>query len=692
LAKLGDRIRAERRRQFVGRRDELALFEEILRASELPAIVLSVYGPGGVGKTTLLRQLEALCATHAVRCVTLDARNLQPNPDAFLLALCEATGCAAPEDAVSALGGEGRTVVFVDTYEAIQPLDGWIREGFVPDLPDNVLVVLLGRKRPTSGWRSDVWQTLCRTLPLRNLSDDEARSYLEAQAVPQEAYPDILEFTHGYPLALSLVADNYAQKGSLALGSDPAPDMIALLLERLMESVEEPLHRDLLEVSALVRMTTEAIIAEVVDSRRATELFEWLRSLSFIEVTPLGLMPHDLARDAIATELRWRNTDRYSELHHRARSYYSNRLDRATGPAQQAILFDYIYLHRDNPVVKPFFQWHSHGGAFLDAARPEDLPEILRMVDRHEGPESAKLAAHWFEHQPEAFFVLRGAAGADPLHGLLVKLDLGTAREHADGDPACLAALSYLDAKAPLRAGERATHFRFWMADEEYQSVSPSQSLLFVTVVQHYLTQPGLAATFLPCSDPAFWQPMFDYAMHGELKEAEFHVGGHRYGVFFSDWRVLPPKPWLALLSEREVPIKEAPQAHRPTPDVVVLSREGFEDSVHEALKAFSNDSRLAKSPLLRSRLVVDRLSGEAGTKERIEVLRELLKQAAQSMNTNVRDARLYHALDTCYLRPLRSQEMAAEKLDVSIATYRRHLKAGLERLTDLLWQQETGI
>jgi hypothetical protein len=230
------------------------------------------------------------------------------------------------------------------------------------------------------------------------------------------------------------------------------------------------------------------------------------------------------------------------------------------------------------------------------------------------------------------------------------------------------------------------------MADEGYQSVSPVQSMIFVTIVQHYLTEPALAATFLPCSQPEFWAPMFQYALHPLKGELAFEVGGKGYGVYSNDWRVVQPKPWLSLMIEQEVPIKAAVEKPRATGSVVVLSREGFEDSVSEALKSFTNVARLAKNPLLRSRLVVDRVPGDADTKERVSKLRELLIEAAETLNSNSKEDKLYLALNACYLRPLRSQEAAAEKIDVSIATIRRHLKAGAIRVADLLWQQETGL
>lgn len=690
--KLNDRIQAVRSKQFVGRNEEKALFESFLEGSPMPIVVWSIYGPGGVGKTTLLRQLESIASAKGVKSTTLDGRYLQPNPDFFITALCMATGVDSPEEAMHSLASNNKGVLFIDTYEAIEPLDGWLRNTFIPDLPDNLLVVLLGRKRPNAGWRSDAWQTLCRVTALRNLNDADSRQFLASQTVPSSSYDRILGMTYGYPLALSLVAENYAQTGTLGLGTDPSPDIVSMLLDRFVEGVDEPIYRDVLELCSLIRMTTEGVIAEALDAERAPELFAWLKSLSFIELTPFGLMPHDLARDAIAIELRWRNPDRYSELHHRARAYYSDRLDRAQGPAQQLILFDYIYLHRDNPVMAPFFQWHSQASAFTDSARPDDLPQILEMVERHEGPESARWASFWFDIQPEAFLVMRDSVQSNRLRGMLVKLDLSIASVAAIEDPATVQAIQLLEGSAPLRQGERATYFRFWLSDEAYQAVSPVQSLIFVAVVQHYLTEPTLATTFLPCSDPEFWAPMFEYAVHQLVDGLRFITDGHEFGVYFMDWRVLQPKPWLAVLNDREVPLKAGSEKPRAGGDIVVLSKDSFEESIAESLKSFTNVARLAKNPLLRSRLVVERVSAEADTKERISKLRELILEAAQTLNSNSKDDKLFLALDTCYLRPMRSQEAAAEKIDVSIATIRRHLKAGTARVSDLLWQQETGI
>jgi hypothetical protein len=50
-------------------------------------------------------------------------------------------------------------------------------------------------------------------VPLRNLRPDESRADLHARGVPADRHPAALAFTHGHPLALSLVADVSASGG-----------------------------------------------------------------------------------------------------------------------------------------------------------------------------------------------------------------------------------------------------------------------------------------------------------------------------------------------------------------------------------------------------------------------------------------------------------------------------------------------
>ena len=77
-SRLGDRLAAARRRRFVGRAAELALFGSALAEAEPPFALLHVHGPGGVGKTVLLGEFARLAADAGVPVVWLDGRDLGP--------------------------------------------------------------------------------------------------------------------------------------------------------------------------------------------------------------------------------------------------------------------------------------------------------------------------------------------------------------------------------------------------------------------------------------------------------------------------------------------------------------------------------------------------------------------------------------------------------------------------------------
>ena len=90
--------------------------------------------------------------------------------------------------------------------------------------------------------------------------------------------------------------------------------VVETLLAQLVGEVPSREHRRTLEVCALVELTTEDVVRRVV-GEHAAELFEWLRSLPFVESGPRGLYPHDVVRDALVADLRWRDPEGFEALH-----------------------------------------------------------------------------------------------------------------------------------------------------------------------------------------------------------------------------------------------------------------------------------------------------------------------------------------------------------------------------------------
>ena len=405
----------------------------------------------------------------------------------------------------------------------------------------------------------------------------------------------------------------------------------------------------------------------------------------------MGLFPHDLAREVLIADLRWRNPDWYVELHGRARTYYTSRLEQTQGQEQHRILFDYIFLHRDNPAVRPRFTWQENSSLLTDTMRSTDQAALMEMVTQYEGEASAHLLAHWLQRQPEGVLVFRDAQQQPA--GFVMMLALQKAsHEDLNADPAASSAWHYLQKHAPLRTGEGATLFRFWMARDTYQMVSPTQSLIFINFVQYHRNTAGLAFTCFTCAEPEDWAAMFAYADLARIPEADFEVGGRRYGVYGHDWRVLPPKAWQAMLAQREIAASaQATVTSAVSEPLVVLSQPEFVKAVRDALQSFSRPDALQSNPLLRSRLVMEQVRANADANEQIAALQSLLQQTAQSLESSPRDAKCYRAVYHTYLHPAPTQEQAAELLDLPFSTFRRHLKNGMTRVAELLWQREIG-
>lgn len=121
--RIADRLAAARRGRFVGRAAELELFRSALLSDMPPFVVLHVFGPGGVGKTTLLQEYARVAAECRRPTVRLDARNLAAAPRAFVQSLCESLGLPPGDQIPRALPPD--LVLLIDTYETIGALDGW---------------------------------------------------------------------------------------------------------------------------------------------------------------------------------------------------------------------------------------------------------------------------------------------------------------------------------------------------------------------------------------------------------------------------------------------------------------------------------------------------------------------------------------------------------------------------------------
>ena len=687
---IAGRLAAARRQAFVGRVSELDLFRSALSEDPPPFSVLFLHGPGGIGKSALLQRLADEAEQAARIAVRIDCATAG-YPATFLPSLAAALGLPPDADPLPAVHASRQVVLLLDAYEAVPGLDGWLREVFLPSLPAETITVIGGREPPPHGWRDDPgWHDLLRVVALRNLAPDDARTLLASRHVAVELHDRVLALTGGHPLALALIADVVAQTGTVPETHTDAPDVVAALLPRFVSDLPTAAHRRALEVCAHAQHTTEALLASALPDGDASELFAWLRGLSFVETTPLGLVPHDLAREVLDADLRWRDEDGYRALHRRVRDHIVTRVLERRGPEQDLAMQELMYLHRHNPLFAPFLSWDDRSAVTARALTASDVPALEALAAAFEGEHSAAIVAFWARRQPDAFQVFERPGQAAP-SGFSCCLELRSPEDdELQADPVVAAVCAWIRVHAPLRAGDRVVIQRHWLARHAYGRPSPEADLMQRQVALRWFNCEQLAWSIntAPAVVAPEWEPQMHYLDMRRLMDTEVTAGEVAFVLYGRDWRASPVDVWLEMMGEREIAVdldhRRLADAERP-PALVVLSQPEFADAVREALRAVTRPGSLSASPLLHSRLVRDATAD--GDPRR--ALIDLLVEAVDALRDGDRGDKLHRAMATTFFKGVATQEAAAGRLGLPFSTYRRHLAAGVERVTAWLWERE---
>lgn len=649
------RLQAARQRAFVGRKAELAAFDEALCSG---GRVLFVHGPGGVGKSALLGRFAQRAAAADRNVLMLDGRMLEESPAAFVA------------ESRSMLAGE-RTVLLIDSFERIHSLECWLRERFLPALPPGALVVVAGRIPPDVAWQADPgWAEILQVMGLGELDPMDAAALLDSRGVASELRDRLLVFAGGHPLALSLGAAAAIKDSAANSRWTPTHDVVAPLLDQIVGEGPSPAHRHALEVCAHTYTCTQDVLRAAQPDQDVAALFSWLRRLPFVESGPRGLYPHDVVRKIVETDLRWRDPQGYADLHGRIDAHLRQQIRAADDADVLGAVGSLFYLHRDEgPTPQPHV-WHGAGEIYEDVFRPEDTEDLLRLAIEWDAG-AVTTVSHWMARQPQAFRLYRRTADGE-LAGACAWLRLDSEAE-ARADPVVATAWANAHANAPLRPGEHLAVYRSWVC-KHHRGTSPVMSLIQWRAVGWFVRSEGLAWSFVAVrrdDRSRKHYDMRDLGDHAWEGDVEYLLPAH-------DWRAVPAQVWLdRLLSPGAQP---APVEHEP--DRAVLSQEEFTHAIRKALRHLSKHGELAANPLTRSRLL-------AGRADPAHALRELLEEGIRDLGRDPRVGKPHRALDITYLRGAPTQEAAAERLGLAFSTYRRHLIAGIERISEDLWNRE---
>lgn len=564
---IGDRLSRDAEMSFIGRDEELNQLRAAIEAPELPFVVAFLHGPGGIGKSTLVRAACRL-VSPGVRSVVLDCRDIEPTPDGFLATLATALGApdgeAQMHGLVARLGtGARRTVLALDTYETFGLMDAWLRQVFVPALPDTVLTVIAGRDAPSAAWMTTPgWQDLFREIELRELPEAAVRQMLERRGLGSAQVERARRFARGHPLALELAAAALRTQPQLDF-DDAAP---ARLLQQLTSAFVAGLPREttaIVEAASTVRRVTEPLLAALLSIDAAIEAFSRLRALAFVTATNEGLTLHDVVRNTIAAELAQRAPERHRAYRRRAWQFFTAESRHAMARQLWQTTADMLYLI-ENPNIRQAFFPDGGRDYRVERSSPGDEQPILEMCARLERPEAAAWIGRWWHRHPDTFSVTRARDGG--VAGFYIIFDpMAVTGELLAEDPLTTAWLGDLKAN-PVATGERVLFLRRWLSTTTGEAPSPIQAASWLDVKRAYMElRPSLRRLYTAVTGLATYAPMVLPLGFRPLPHLNVQLSGETYHTAMLDFGPASVDGWLAALVGSELGVDlPGPQATGP--------------------------------------------------------------------------------------------------------------------------------
>ena len=647
---LGERVAQRDEVAFVGRRPQIERLEGLLVADP-PASVAFLHGPGGVGKSTLLRELARRAERRGWHPFWVEGRELPPAPDAL-------------EDALAGARADAKPLIVLDSYERMAALGTYLRRALLPALPATTIVVIASRNPPGGVWFSEGWEKVVMELELTGLSEAESVELLHARGVRDATTVEhAVRWSKGFPLALSLAAEGVEAADQTRLDAAGQGAALRTMISRLTEAELDRSHADALNVAAIARVTTPELLRDCLPGVDRDAAFRWLETRSFVEPLGEGIALHDLVRRALREDLRRQDRERERQLRRRIADHL---YERARG-GERLLTVDLAHL-TESPAVRWGYAWEDSSRFRLDDVRDGDAETIGSILDRTRYAEWWAGTRRFFEEAPEHVAVIRDAT--ERLCGYSVAVTPHSAPAFCGDDPVLGPRLEHAARQAP--DGDAV----LWRdsLDLTRDPGSPVIPMLGMAgVLRSALENPRFAYLLIDPRLPGALD--FSAALEARhLPELDVTLGTVAIECHLVDYG-----PGGLLGAQRDVVYREL-----GLPPPPLDGTEGAADFavVRHALRNLNVPQALAASPLA---------SGDSGA-ARAESVRELLRDAAANAFGDSENERLLRrVLERGYLDPAPSHELAADELHLSRSAYFRRLRTGTARIADYLGQHEAG-
>ncbi len=552
-----ERLRLQEQKSFVGRAEELAALLEAM--AEDGPLVTFVYGLGGMGKSSLLAALLEVGRERGAGGIHLDCRAIQPSEQGLLEGLSRVLdqNFTSPAAIADYLGRQpGPLLLAFDTYEVFRLMDTWLRQVFVPALPDNVRLFFFGREAPVTAWlTAPGWQGLVRSMRLGPLDGQAAADLLAQAGVDPAAVGRISAFANGHPLALKLAAAALAEQPDLQLEELESRRVVEELASLYLKDARDPLTRQVLEAASVVRRATRSLLGAMLPGLEPQEAYDRLKALPFVETGSDGLIVHDVVRQTVETLLRATDPSQYRSYRRAAWQRLRNELATAGRSHLWRYTADMIYLIEYPIVREAFFPSDAHLYA-VEQARPDDGTVINAITTQHDGPESVAVLSYWWRYLPESFTVVRDPAGqVVGYYQLFNPAKVSPRLLEADG--LVWQWWQHLQ-DDPIPPNQGVLFSRRLLAADAGEDLSGVQAACWLDIKRAYLANPHLRRIYFSTRDTANRLPVVEQLGFRLAAGLRQELDGRNYSTLLNDFGPGLVFGWMANLVEAQYGQTEA--------------------------------------------------------------------------------------------------------------------------------------
>ncbi|MEK3685520.1 bacterio-opsin activator [Paenibacillus sp. FSL R10-2736] len=408
--------------RIVGFGRERNAFSHWLAAPDAGSQIFSVTGIGGIGKTTLLTEMNAEACRSSTLTIWMDGQICLQTPGAFLsyleMSLEMEYGLTRAADetmltyAVRELTRQ-RTVLIIDNCEHIDYLESWLLASLLPRLAEAECLLILASRRglPTKWHCHPFWSRRIHSYPLELFSREEIYEYLQDSGFSPALQLDIVHKTEGHPLLLALTLD-------MLLRQEPERQereyqLPGILSAEMLKEAASPFMYEALQLLSLLPAADQTILNQLLASPLSASDYAELSRLSCVRTGLNGLCLHQLVSRMLREDFQRRDPGQYHRMRSRMLELLTEKFPASNTLQQMQIAAHMLELYREQlPVAGTYTDFTAVRS--LERQRgyePGDLPYLHRFLEASLAQsdwQSELIAAG--EHQP----LLDDIAAHDP--------------------------------------------------------------------------------------------------------------------------------------------------------------------------------------------------------------------------------------------------------------------------------------